>query len=189
MTNERTEGSRDFLLGRHSRAVMSHRDKTVGGHRMHSRGLAVGIVLSTAFLFGAGQDKTDGSPDSKGKATLQKVCTGCHELDVVTTNRFTKTVWQQTVDDMISRGANASDDEVTELVAYLTKNYGQLNINTATQPQLQDTLGLTEKEAQAIITYREKNGAIKNFDELKSVPGVSAEKLQAKRNMIAYTSL
>jgi competence protein ComEA len=153
---------------------------------MRSRGLAIGIVLSACLLFGAGQDKTEGSADAKGKATFQKVCTGCHELDVVTSNRFTKAGWAQKVDDMVSRGATASDEEVSEVVAYLAKNFGTLNINTATQPQMQAVLGLTDKEAQAIIAYRDHNGAIKDFDQLKSVPGVSAEKLQANRSAIAY---
>jgi competence ComEA-like helix-hairpin-helix protein len=90
-------------------------------------------------------------------------------------------------DDMISRGANASDEEASEIVAYLTKYFGKVNINTATQPQLQETLGLTEKEAQPIIAYRDHNGAIKDFEQLKSVPGVIGEKLQAKRNLVAFT--
>jgi competence protein ComEA len=150
------------------------------------RGRGIGFVLLAGLLFGAGQDKTDGSTDAKDKATFQKVCSGCHELDVVTSNRFTKAGWAQKVDDMISRGANASDAEVSAVVEYLAKNFGKLNINTATQPQLQDVLELTDKEAQAIIAYRDHNGTIKDFDQLKTVPGVSAEKLQAKRSVIAY---
>ena len=155
---------------------------------MRSRILATGIVLSATLLLGAGQDKTEGSPDGKGKATFQRICAGCHELDVATSNRFTQTGWAQKVDDMISRGATASDEEVSEVVAYLTKYFGKLNINTATQSQLQDLLGLTEKEALAIVAYRDHNGTIKDFEQLKSVPGVSAEKLQAKRDLIAFTT-
>ena len=86
----------------------------------------------------------------------------------------------------MSKGANATDDEVSAIVAYLTKFYGKLNVNTAAQSQLQDVVGFTDKEAQSIIAYREHNGAIKDFDQLKTVPGLSAEKLQAKRSLIAF---
>jgi len=153
---------------------------------MRSCDLVIGIMLSSALLFGAGQDTKEGSADAKGKATFERICSGCHELDTVTTSRFTQNGWAQKVDDMTSRGANASDDEVAEIVAYLTKNYGKLDINTAPQAQLQETLGFTEKEAQAIIAYREHNGKIKDFEQLKTVPGVSPEKLQQKRQLIAY---
>jgi competence ComEA-like helix-hairpin-helix protein len=46
---------------------------------------------------------------------------------------------------------------------------------------------LAEKEAHAIVAYRDQNGKIKDFEQLKSVPGVSAEKLQEKRSLIAFT--
>jgi competence protein ComEA len=76
---------------------------------------------------------------------------------------------------------------MAEVVAYLTKFYGKVNVNTASQQQLQEVLGLTLKEAQAIVAYRDQNGKIKDFEQLKSVPGLSAEKLQEKRSLIAFT--
>jgi competence protein ComEA len=140
-----------------------------------------------ASALAGGQEKAGDPSEAKGKATLEKVCVGCHELDVVTATRRTKIGWQQNVEDMISRGAEGSDQEMAEVVAYLTKFYGKVNVNTASQQQLQEVLGLTEKEAQAIVAYRDQNGKIKDFEQLKSVPGLSAEKLQEKRSLIAFT--
>ena len=151
-----------------------------------SKSLAAGILLMASALAG-GQEKAGDPSEAKGKATLEKVCVGCHELDVVTATRRTKIGWQQNVEDMISRGAEGSDQEMAEVVAYLTKFYGKVNVNTASQQQLQEVLGLTEKEAQAIVAYRDQNGKIKDFEQLKSVPGLSAEKLQEKRSLIAFT--
>jgi competence protein ComEA len=150
------------------------------------KGFVIGIFL-TALGLTAGQEKAGGLPEAKGKATLEKVCVGCHELDVVTASRRTKMGWQQNVDDMVSRGAEGSDQEMAEVVEYLTKYYGKMNINTATAQQLQEFLELSEKEAQAIIAYRDHNGNIKDFEQLKTVPGLSAEKLQEKRSLIAFT--
>jgi competence ComEA-like helix-hairpin-helix protein len=72
------------------------------------------------------------------------------------------------------------------VVAYLTRYFGKVNVNTATVQELEKTLELSGKEAQAIAAYRERN-SIKDFEELKKIPGVSAEKLQAKRSLIAFS--
>jgi competence protein ComEA len=125
-------------------------------------------------------------PEGKGKATLEKVCAGCHDMDAVTASRYTEMGWKQTVDDMVSRGAEASDEQAVEVVAYLTKYFGKLNVNTAKQAQLMEFLDLPENEAQAIIAYRERNGPIKNMEQLKNVPGVNAQKLQEKSALIAF---
>ena len=143
--------------------------------------------LPAALALTADQEKTGNPSEATGKATLEKVCVGCHELDVVTASRRTKIGWQQNVDDMVSRGAEGSDQEMAEVVEYLTKYYGKMNVNTATAQQLQEFLELSEKEAQAIIAYRDHNGNIKDFEQLKTVPGLSAEKLQEKRSLIAFT--
>lgn len=118
---------------------------------------------------------------------MQRLCTSCHEILAVTAARYTQIGWRQTVDDMISRGAEGTADEMAEVVAYLTKSFGKLNVNTASQAQLQEVLGLTEKDGQAIVTYRQHNGNIKNMEQLKSVPGVNAEKLQEKSLLIAFS--
>ena len=73
------------------------------------------------------------------------------------------------------------------VVAYLTTYFGKVNVNTATVQDLEKVLELSGKEAQAIVAYREQNRKIKDFEELKRVPGVSAEKLQAKRGLIAFS--
>lgn len=150
------------------------------------RGFVAGLFL-TALALAATQEKAAGPPDAKGNATLEKICIGCHELDVVTATRRTKIGWQQSVDDMISRGAEGSDQEMAAVVEYLAKFYGKLNVNTATLQQLQEFLEFSEKEAQALIAYRDHNGNIKDFEQLKTVPGLSAEKLQEKRSLIAFT--
>jgi competence protein ComEA len=60
-------------------------------------------------------------------------------------------------------------------------------VNTATVEELERVLELSEKEARAIVSYREQSIKIKDFEELKKVPGVSAERLQAKRGLIAFS--
>ncbi|MDD3352953.1 helix-hairpin-helix domain-containing protein [Zoogloea sp.] len=46
-----------------------------------------------------------------------------------------------------------------------------VNINTATQSDLDGVKGIGPSKAQAIIEYRTKNGPFKNLDDLKNVKG------------------
>jgi competence protein ComEA len=58
-----------------------------------------------------------------------------------------------------------------------------VNINTATQSELEAVKGLGPSKAKAIITYREANGGFKSLDELDNVKGfgkASIEKLQGE---------
>lgn len=47
-----------------------------------------------------------------------------------------------------------------------------VNINTATQAQLETLNGIGPAKAKAIIDYRTKNGAFKTVEELDKVPGI-----------------
>jgi competence protein ComEA len=139
------------------------------------------LLVSTAV----GQDSQ--LPAGAGKQVVEKICTGCHEIDTTISARRTKSGWQATVDDMAGRGATGTDEELSAVVEYLTEFFGKINVNTAAAKDLTHFLGIDEKEAQAIVDYRDKNGKFKNLEQLKSVPGVNAAKLEEKRQLIAFS--
>jgi len=61
--------------------------------------------------------------------------------------------------------------------------FAAVNINTATQSELEAVKGLGPAKAKAIITYREAHGNFKSLDELDNVKGfgsASVEKLKAE---------
>jgi competence protein ComEA len=156
--------------------------------RFHKPLSAVAItscVLMSARAVDA-QEVQGPLPEAPGKAMVLKACASCHEIETVIGSRRTKLGWQQSVDDMISRGAEGSKEEMEAVVTYLTAHFGKVNVNTATVQELEKVMEVSEKEAQAIVSYRERNTKIKDFEELKKVPGVSSEKLQAKRGLIAF---
>jgi competence ComEA-like helix-hairpin-helix protein len=149
------------------------------------------IILTGTTYFGAligvaAQDAGASLPAGEGKALVESSCATCHELGKITHSRQTKIGWQQTIQDMIARGAQVSDDDVPVIANYLATNFGQLNINTASLSQLQGFLGFSEKESQALIAYREANGKIKNFEQLAAVPGLDPEKIKTKHDLIAF---
>lgn len=51
-------------------------------------------------------------------------------------------------------------------------NGGLININTATQEELESLPSIGEVRAQAIIIYREEHGGFRTIDELKEVSGI-----------------
>jgi competence ComEA-like helix-hairpin-helix protein len=144
-------------------------------------------LLIAAASIAAGQNKPAQLPEGKGREAVKKICTTCHEIGSVTGSRRTRIGWEQNVDDMVSRGAEGSDEDLQAVVDYLTTYFGKVNVNSASAKDLQATLGFTEHEARAVVTYREQAGKIKDFEQLKQVPGMDQEKLQAKRPQIAFS--
>jgi glucose dehydrogenase/cytochrome c5 len=66
-------------------------------------------------------------PDGDGKAIVQKQCAVCHALTVVTAKHASRAEWEQVVNQMVSRGADLTDDEIDTVIEYLAKNYGPLD--------------------------------------------------------------
>jgi glucose dehydrogenase len=61
-------------------------------------------------------------PSGGAKALVEKTCgTGCHSLEVVTSQRMSQGEWNATVQGMVARGAQASDADVKIIVEYLAK--------------------------------------------------------------------
>ena len=57
------------------------------------------------------------------KALTERVCSGCHSIEVVTNTKLDRASWAGTVANMVGRGAVATPAEVTAIVDYLAKTY------------------------------------------------------------------
>lgn len=53
-----------------------------------------------------------------------------------------------------------------------------ININKASEEELQSLNGIGESLAQSIVKYREENGNFKDIEELKNVPGIGDSKFE-----------
>src|ERR1019366_8899096 len=64
-------------------------------------------------------------PEGAGKEVLGQVCTDCHDLERVASQRRSAAAWQATVDRMVTMGASANAADVKAIVDYLAKNFGE----------------------------------------------------------------
>ena len=128
-------------------------------------------------------------PDGPGKDALLKTCSRCHSPNLVIANGQDRDGWENTITKMVSLGAVGTDEDFTAILDYLVKNFPQqtkINVNKATAAALQAGLSLSTKEAEAIVSYRDKNGDFKSLDDLKKVPQVDAKKLDAKKDSLIF---
>src|ERR1700733_2122056 len=129
-------------------------------------------------------------PAGKGKDLVEDRCSSCHGLDLLLAEHDTKQQWSGIVNDMVSRGASGTADELETIVDYLAKNFGaegvKIRVNTAKAEDLQSGLMLTAPEAAAIVQYRKEHGEIKYWDALVKIPGVDAKKLESHKDLITF---
>lgn len=59
------------------------------------------------------------------KILVSRVCAKCHGMTTVTDKRLSRDQWIDEVDDMVARGAEATENEVAAIVDYLARNYGR----------------------------------------------------------------
>ena len=69
---------------------------------------------------------------------------------------------------------------------FLRRHYGKVYINTAPVEELTTTLGVTAKDADAIIAFRKANGNFADLDSVKKVPGLDLKILDTHKDAVAF---
>jgi competence protein ComEA len=146
------------------------------------------LVFSLVLLWAVAADL----PEGPGKDILLRACVGCHKAQEFVAYRHTKDEYQSIVYRMAERGARASTEELDTVVAYLAKNFpkvedpSKVNVNKATAKQLETALGLTDKEAQAIIEYRDSHGEFRVWQDMLVIYGVNGRKIEAAKDRMSF---
>lgn len=123
----------------------------------------------------------------KSAQTFERVCSNCHPITRVTAARRSREQWDEVIDTMItSRNAKVSDEDYDVIIEHLVKTYGRVNVNQADDKALTDVLGIPDRVAGTIVSYRREHGNFADFDALAKVPGVDREALEKKRDAIAF---
>jgi competence ComEA-like helix-hairpin-helix protein len=143
---------------------------------------AVGVVDAVP----SGPQEPRSVDTARSEAIVTRVCGTCHEWERIGDSRRTKAQWEELIDDMIGRGANGSEDDYKAILDYALRRYALVNINKAPSDEIAIVLGLSPKEADAIVAYRTAHGKIPDFDSLTKVSDVDQKKLEAARLSILY---
>jgi competence protein ComEA len=129
-------------------------------------------------------------PDGPGKETTLQLCSNCHNPEVITQHRQGKDEWTATIQKMIESGAEGTPEQFSAVLDYLTKNFAPgapaVNVNKASAADLETGLGLTGKEAAAVVKYRTDKGAFKTVDDLKKVPDLDFKKIEAQKDRLVF---
>ena len=148
-------------------------------------------LASALFLTAVGGLWAQELPEGPGREETARLCKQCHELARSISLRQDRDGWNGTINRMSAFGMKATPKELGVIVDYLAKNYPaeeipRVNVNTASAIELESGLTLRRSQSAAIIEYREKNGPFKSLDDLKKVPNLDVEKIEAKKDRIAF---
>ena len=166
-----------------------------------------GVLLSPQSLSAQAQSseaKTKDLPEDKGEEIVGTVCQQCHGLESITSSKHTLGEWRDLVTYMVSLGAQLQDEEVEIVAQYLAKKFGperpsahpkeggeassksKINVNKSTAKELETDLGLSDKEANALVAYREKRGNFKSWEDLKKVADLDTVKMEAAKDRLVF---
>jgi competence protein ComEA len=143
---------------------------------------SVVLFLSAA----AAQEKLPAGP---GRDAMKKVCSKCHGAENVIGLAKSREEWGELVGKMVDLGAEGSVDDFNDVVDYLTEHFPQaarVNVNKVAAKDLENSLGFSSKEAEAIVSYRAEKGNFKSIEDLQKVPGIDVKKVQARRDRYAF---
>jgi competence protein ComEA len=160
-----------------------------------------GAVVFAAVACAQSSQAPQPLPEGKGKAEFSRICSQCHAIENVTKLRMGEDGWNAKVNEMVSRGAQGTDDEFDLVVRYLTAHFGpnnpvgdskqstqsKVNVNKASEKDLSTILGLSAADAQAIVHYRETAGDFTEWHDLEKVPHIDMKKLAEQKDRIEFS--
>ncbi len=141
----------------------------------------------TVFAVAANADL----PPGPGRAATIRVCGRCHSPERAASLHQDHYQWEETITKMVKLGAQGSDEEFEAILGYLSKNFareapGPININKATAVDLEAGLLLRRSQAIEVVQYRTQYGNFKSLDDLKKVPGIDFQKIEARKARIVF---
>lgn len=121
-----------------------------------------------------------------GEETTEKTCITCHPWENITTKRRTLREWGDVVINMTQRGAQGTDKQFTIVTKFLTRYYGVVDVNTAPAEEISAVLGLSARDATAIVEHRKTHGKFTDAATLAKVQGIDRTKLEEQPEALRF---
>lgn len=158
--------------------------------------LTAAVAIGAAATIGAatigaaatiGSDTSASPPDLAHEVqSLQAVCGNkCHNLQIVTNTPRSLDDWRDTMQKMVDRGANGTDEQYDDILDYLHRTMTTIDVNRADADELAEVLNANDAVVKVILARR----SLKKFADLadlKSVPGIDSATLDSKARMIYF---
>jgi competence protein ComEA len=130
-------------------------------------------------------------PAGVGRDAVMRLCVKCHSPNIILASGQDRTGWENTITKMARLGAVGSDDDFSDIADYLTANFPpaavqKIFVNMATDKQFATVLEISQDDAKAIVTYRDKQKGFKSIDDMKKVPNVDTKKIDAKKDRLIF---
>ena len=81
--------------------------------------LVIVFVIAAIVLVGCGSKATVAPTPHPGKALVQAKCSTCHSISQVDSAKYSRDMWQVTVDRMVMAGMQITDEQKVQIVDYL----------------------------------------------------------------------
>ena len=125
-------------------------------------------------------------PNGPGRAALVKACSPCHGAETAVAQLKTHDEWRKTLDVMAANGADATDEEWNQILAYLNKHFSFIFVNKAAAGDLAVALDLPAADGETIVRYRDEHGRFTTIDDVKQIPGLDAAKIDAQKERFVF---
>lgn len=147
--------------------------------------LTIGALGIAALGVAAAVSQTPDPSLAREEASLKAVCGRCHNLQVVMNTPRSFDDWHETIQSMLDRGAKATDAQLDDVVDYLNRTMTTINVNNATQEDLEIVLAVQPAVAQAIIARRGQR-LFADLADLAAVPGIDPAALNVRTRLIFF---
>jgi len=149
--------------------------------------LLFGVVIACGLTLSVGVAGSQQEPKSSlnGEEVFLGRCSTCHAPERALVAPRTRKGWEGVLAEMLNNGAQLETGEADAILAFLTERHGLVNVNEATAAELA-ALGLPQKDADTIVSYRTDHGPFADFAALRAVPGLDVDRLDAVRERVAF---
>jgi competence ComEA-like helix-hairpin-helix protein len=121
-----------------------------------------------------------------GEPLVNETCgSNCHGLESLE-GRRTVNEWNNAIAQMVDRGLTASAKDLAIIRQYLQRFYGIVAVNTAPAAEFSAVLGLSAKDAQAVVDYRAVHGKFADVAALKQVPQIDKTKIDEQPDALRF---
>ena len=90
--------------------------------------------LWASALLGVSAAMAQQFPDGPGKDTTLRLCSACHNADIIIQHRQGRDEWNAEIQKMIAAGAQGTPDQFSEVLTYLASNFAPGGAPVARQP-------------------------------------------------------